>query len=332
MPLNQNPSRAASAGGRWRARAGVVGALLAVTGVAMIVGPRGASAQGGGQGGQGRGGAYSNNFDLLPREGWTEPRLTTSPSGESFLGPYDNEATELAITGLNEHTHLVLAVDLLVIGPWGDTVPPGLESMQTWSLRVDDNDATLDSSFSNLRGEGPGADLPGVLQSYPDMAGGRVHDATRGSFTTNTLGYTIRGESDTTYRLIVTAKHSGPVAKIRFAGAGLRAGAHRWGIDNLHVFTYTMNPSEEGVDADVMGPGTVADFALRGFVAPGTNPESPYGNPPKRGGGGGGGGGPPGGGGGGGPPPPFMSVPAPGPAALIAAGALMMARRERRRK
>lgn len=191
------------------------------------------------------GASYSSTFDAFPAEGWSDPRWETAPTGQKFLGPYDNETTTLTISNLQDHTHVVIAVDVYIIGGWAGNEG---ELPSELSVTLDEDEQIFVATFSNAE---PGH---GATQSYPDGDLRAAHPARHGAFNTNTLGYLDRAGADlpdSTYRLVLSAKHSGPIANLKFRGSGLdpKTGA-RWALDNVSVYTYAM---ANAPSADVFG-------------------------------------------------------------------------------
>lgn len=289
------------------------GGLLALVGTILIAAPPLLAG----------GASYSSNFDVFPAEGWSEPRWETAPSGQRLMGPFENEATTLTLTNLTDHTHIVVAVDVVIIGGWAGN---GGVAPNEFRVMLDGSEEVFVATFSNDQ-EGDGRP-----QSYPDGVVGGAHPPRHGTFDTNTLDYLDRRgghEPDSVYRLFLSVKHSGPTAKLTFSASGLEAeSGARWALDNIGVFTYTMidAPSPDVFSSN--GPPMLDGFAADADPNTlGSNPPSGRGGIPGGGGGGGGGGGDP-------PEGPRPSdtpqvIPSPGAGALILLGGLMATRRRR---
>ncbi|MBL8759094.1 MAG: hypothetical protein JNK35_11755 [Phycisphaerae bacterium] len=278
-------------------------------------------------------GGYTCTFDEPAGSKWSIDRQAVSPSGERFLGTFGGEPVTLTLDSLPEHTHVVIALDLYVIGPWGGVGPLDAEGNPTalaheWSMTLDNGTTVLRSAFSNDDAIG------GRPQSYPDAIEVR-NPARRGAFRVNTLGYVdphSLAPRDTTYRLYFTVKHSGPVAKFTFQSHGLGADpAQQWGVDNVAIETYDMAPlaigameASDPLAAPMGGDGGGTDLAgpvSRNLPPPGGGGTPPSGGGPK--------GGPPPGGIPPGDQPPRL-IPTPGAAFLVGLGGLTMLVRRRR--
>ncbi|CAN5868258.1 hypothetical protein BH11PLA1_BH11PLA1_15000 [soil metagenome] len=259
--------------------------------------------------------AYQNGFNDPVGDEWSIQQITTSPSGEKFLGTMASEKLSLKLNKLVDHSHIVLACDLLVIGDWkGSTQQPP----QKISIIIEGKKVVLDATFANEAG--PGDRLS--VQSYPYDANTKLTSvAGSGAYTIGTLGYhKIGGRGkDTIYRLVFTVQHSGPELTIEFEGAGLpESGAAVWGLDNVVVETF-MFDLDAGFSPDLFGPGFGGPAGYGGSGGIGSNPLRDI--PPNTGGGGGGDGG-----GGGGTPP---HVPAPGAGVVLGLAGWSASRRRR---
>ncbi len=274
-------------------------------------------------------GGYTSTFDDPAGLQWSEGRLATAPKGERFLGTFGNESVKLALDNLPDHTHVVIALDLYIIGPWGGIGPLDPEGIpqalaHEWSMLLDKGEPVLRATFSN------DDTFAGRQQSYPDAIEVR-NPARRGAFKINELGYNdpfSLAPRDSIYRLYFTVKHSGPTATFTFAATGLNDDTvQRWGIDNVAIETYDMSPLNMG-DIDPTGAlhggglmgggggdtnaGPVGD-PLGGPMGGGTPPSKKRGvdgNPP--------------------PTPPPSTIPSPGAAVLLLMGGAAAAIRRRR--
>jgi hypothetical protein len=264
------------------------------------------------------GDTYSNDFAVEPREGWSQTEVKTSPTGEQFLGSFGNNAVSLTLTNLREHTHVVIALDLYVIGSWGGI---GGRTPASFGVTLDNSRDVLRTTFSN------DDDATGRPQTYPEGPGLLPQYPRTGSFSTNTLGFVDPSSGkvrDTTYRLIFNVRHSGSTMVVSFEGSGLPDDPSiMWGIDNVYVATYTMDlnpvpnvftqPAADGFGSfgDAGSNPVVGEFIPVGDL---NAPGGPSGSPP---------------------PPstnPFEAplVPTPGSAAVLALGCGHLLRRPRR--
>jgi MYXO-CTERM domain-containing protein len=265
--------------------------------------------------------AYQNPFIDRPGEEWSPRPLAVSPTGQQFIGPFDNQTVTLRLDKLAEHDYMVIALDLYVIGDWpGLRGPNGLPS--TFSVKIDNAPAKLHAAFAS-----PSDDGEPRRQSYPDDLGGqRTYIPEYGSFQINSLGFqdpkTGNG-IDATYRILLAFKHSGSTATIEFTGAGLPENAGKWGLDNIAI---EVSPMMLWPDLALYGPTELEQYFsefFRGSSHPGTNPLrpfTPFGGPGVSDDGGGDNPDPP-------PPPPPVPSPGTGLALLTLAGVPALRRR-----
>ncbi|MGQ0627113.1 MAG: hypothetical protein ACT4PL_03325 [Phycisphaerales bacterium] len=253
---------------------------------------------------------------------WSLPRRAIAPRGQNFLGTYANETNSLFVGDLPEHSHIVIAVDLYIIGPWrGSGTAEDLLAGFTpcnWSLRVDDGREIVNSTFSNDT-------TPfGAEQTYPRSTSERPGRAMAGAFKIGSLGYPLTRDDrpqEAVYRLLYTLKHSGGSVRLDFTGSGLTDG-QVWGLDNLVVETYVQDDTALGELGSTTLPGADAFGETGG--SPGSS--SAHTNPGATGG-------PPGGAPSGNPRPTQPSptvTPTPGTFALMALGIAAANRRKRR--
>jgi hypothetical protein len=148
--------------------------------------------------------------------------LTTSPSGQRFLGRFGGtDQTVLTLSDLSPHRSLTITFNLYVIGSFDGTAGDD-------NIRVEaDGTERFRHNFSNLQS---------INQSYP--SGGENPPGT-GRVSANTLGYTFDPDilyRDTVYRITLTVPHTATTASIRFSGELDEALANEsWGLDNVRV-------------------------------------------------------------------------------------------------
>lgn len=266
-------------------------------------------------------GDYMNPFVRAPGEEWTVSALETSPSGESFLGPLHNQTAALTVKNFPQHTHLVIATDVIVVGDWqGNTPDPS-----RFSITLSDGSVICATSFATDNG------APDATQDYPDTKPAKNLPGA-GAFSVGTMGYTdaaTKTSRDAVYRLLFTLPHTSASETISFTVSGLRGDSSRasWGLDNVSVSTFDGDNPGGGGGAALGDAGGLADGygtgGSFGGYAQSDNPFVPS-TPGNPGGGGGGGGG------GGNPPPPPPTLPAPGAAPALLVGLLAATYRRRR--
>lgn len=170
--------------------------------------------------------------------------LSTSPSGERFLGEFGNEHVKLSLPNLPPHHKVTVRFDLYLIRSWDGNqveVPPtaqlrswielnaidGKVGPDRWIFKAD-GQILMDTNFANI---------PDFHQSYPDGFGAGSHQAGTGAKALNTLGYRFAdGPMDAIYTIERSFAHNASSLSLDFAAIGLQIlEDESWGIDNLTV-------------------------------------------------------------------------------------------------
>ena len=165
---------------------------------------------------------YFNDFNAGPvGSEWNTTRLSTSPSGQRFLGTFGNQTISLQLSALPAHTKLKLEFDLYIIGGWNGETDD--------FVRVATSGQTLlNASFSNKFA---------TPQSFP--TGNAVNQAGTGAISTTGLGYPpeIPGQffGATVYRLSFTVNHTSSAVAFEFSSIVSDGSAEVFGIDNIRV-------------------------------------------------------------------------------------------------
>ncbi|MBT7099970.1 hypothetical protein HN937_21520, partial [Candidatus Poribacteria bacterium] len=156
---------------------------------------------------------YSNDFESPVGAEWSNPLISTSPSGRDFLGEFANGDTVLSLNGLPEHQSVVLRLHLYIIRSWDGTWGVHAAAPDIWSAQVVGGPVLLQSTFSHYR-------------PYQAYSGTPIE--------TNALGYDFGG--DTTYELEFAIPHTVGDVQFRFRGEGLEHVLNEsWGLDNVTV-------------------------------------------------------------------------------------------------
>jgi hypothetical protein len=272
-------------------------------------------------------GDYMNPFVRQPGKEWNVHDTETSPSGETFLGRMHNQTASLTVRNFPQHTHMVVAADVIVVGDWQGNAP----DPSRFGIKLSDGTVVLATSFAT---DGGAVD---ATQDYPGGSNGRNLPGA-GAAGVGTLGYKdakTGAARDAVYRLVFTLPHTSAQETISFTVSGLRGdvSSASWGLDNVTVNTYdSANPimftaGGGGTalgDAGALAMGNPSGGTLGGYHQGdplGNNPLIPH-DPgefphlPDD----------PGGGGGGGNPP---VAPAPGALPALLVGAAVAMRRNR---
>ena len=184
--------------------------------------------------------SYTNDFEDNG-DGWSAGQLSSAPSGEGFLGEFNNETVTLTVTDLPTHTQVTVEFDLYVIRSWDgnmtevpDDFVPYRAMLRTaaeqltigpdkFQVHIGDT-LLLDTTFTNWTQ---------FTQNYPAANS----PAKSGAVAVNTLGYFFQEfPMDATYRIRLTFEHSDPTLVLDFTGSSLQLiEDESWGIDNVIV-------------------------------------------------------------------------------------------------
>jgi len=177
---------------------------------------------------------YANNFSGTSGPEWSSFSVSTSPSGERYLGSppvsgvfRDLREVQLALGGLpTTHTEVTIEFDLYIIGHWDGSAPsPGGPDVFTISAA---GNLLKQTTFAN------DDDDP---QAYPGDWPGSSSPFGAGAFAKNTLGFpfTMGNLGDAVYRFSFTVPHTG--SSITFKWSTSIHSDESFGIDNVRVTT-----------------------------------------------------------------------------------------------
>lgn len=172
---------------------------------------------------------YESEFSADPGDEWDPATVTTSPSGEQFLGEFGDDRARLWLQGLPTHDEVTIAFDLYIIRSWD-----GLADSGSWHMELDDQEV-ISTDFSNDE----------KRQTWPDNHPFGDNPGGSGAAATDSLGYWYGEESnlaDSTYHVERTFGHEGPILWLDFLGRDLQGiEDESWGIDNV-VVTISRTP------------------------------------------------------------------------------------------
>ncbi len=160
---------------------------------------------------------------------WSSTVVSTSPSGQRFLGTLGNTSTTLSLNSLPAHTQLVLEFDLYIIESWnGNGNQASGSTPDIIEISVVGGPTLKRTTFSNRTRD---------AQAFPGDFPGGVNPAGTGSLAQNALGYPLSndGFGDTSYRLRFTFNHTGGTITLKFAAQQSSGQNERWGIDNVRL-------------------------------------------------------------------------------------------------
>lgn len=206
------------------------------------------------------------DVDLSP---WSHRTITTSPTGQKFLGEFASEVVSLEVGGaatpLPPHDVLRLSFDFLALKSWdGNHSAAGPDRLR---FSLDGREYFL-TSFSNTS----------ETQSYPGAYPAASNGPRSGATSVNTLGYSFFGDS--TYRLTFEIPHTASTARFEFQGVGVSTTPDEsWGLNQVRVTAPepiaarwqvfadldrdgTLDPQEPSTTTDARG-----DYALAGLAA-----------------------------------------------------------------
>jgi len=173
---------------------------------------------------------YFKNFNAGPAgTEWSTTQVSTSPSGQRFLGELGNASTTLTIDSLHAHTRVILEFDIYIIDSWNGNGGQGnAAAPDIIEISVVGGPVLKKTTFSNK---------PSDVQAYPGNYPGSVFAAGTGALGTGTLGYPPDSDhfGDSSYRLRLTFDHTGSTIVIRFASQQTSGQNERWGLDNVRL-------------------------------------------------------------------------------------------------
>ena len=173
---------------------------------------------------------YFKNFNTGPAgTEWSTTQVSTSPSGQRFLGELGNASTTLTIDSLHAHTRVILEFDIYIIDSWNGNGGQGnAAAPDIIEISVVGGPVLKKTTFSNK---------PSDVQAYPGNYPGSVFAAGTGALGTGTLGYPPDSDhfGDSSYRLRLTFDHTGASIAIRFASQQTSGQNERWGVDNVRL-------------------------------------------------------------------------------------------------
>jgi hypothetical protein len=164
-----------------------------------------------------------------PGPEWSTTQVTTSPSGQRFLGELGNTSTTLSLNSLPAHTQLVLEFDIYIIDSWngnggiGSAAAPDIVEVSVVGGAV-----LKKTTFSNK---------PSDVQAFPQDYPGGVNPAGTGSLSKGALGYPPDPDhfGDSVYRIRLTFNHTSGIIALKFASQQTSGQNERWGIDNVRL-------------------------------------------------------------------------------------------------
>jgi hypothetical protein len=192
--------------------------------------------------------SYTNDFEDNG-DGWSVGQLSSAPSGEGFLGEFNNETVTLTVTDLPTHTQVTVEFDLYVIRSWDGNQTQISESFSAEEQRIRAGAVTFSPELAAVR-IGPDffrVQSDGVTlldATFSNWAGGTQNYPTEnvaaqtGAAAINSLGYFFQGmPMDAVYRIRLTFAHSDPTVVLDFTGSSLQSiEDESWGIDNVRVW------------------------------------------------------------------------------------------------
>ncbi|MEO2003941.1 MAG: carbohydrate binding domain-containing protein [Candidatus Poribacteria bacterium] len=186
---------------------------------------------------------YSNDFESPVGAEWSNPLMSTTPSGRGFLGEFATGSVILSLDDLPPHESVSLAFDLFIIRSW-DGIWDYAAGPDIWSCDVVDGPALIYTTFSQTGG----------AQGYPT-----------GPTEKDSLAY--GGWGDSVYRISVAFPHSASELRLRFAGIGLQTvGDESWGLDDIAVSTSAASvappPARPGVPTQVLAVAGVGSATV----------------------------------------------------------------------
>lgn len=188
---------------------------------------------------------YFNDFNTEAGGNWSVPSITTSLTGERYLGRFASNTVALSLDGIAPHSQVTVDFNLYIMMTMdGNSSMWGPDLLQ---LSVADGPTLLYTTFSNT-----------APQSYPDSynpAAPIDNPAGTGAIGLNTLGneapyWVTTGSS--VYHLSYTFDHTDSDLRLVFTGSNMQSTYDEyWGLDNFRVET-----------SSVPEPGVFSTMAL----------------------------------------------------------------------
>lgn len=173
---------------------------------------------------------YFNDFSSTAGSEWTVNTISTSPSGERFLGEMGNQSVALFLDSLPDHDTLVVDVDLYMIDSWNGNAGTGASAAaDVITIELQTGGMILQTTFSNKVND---------LQSFPASWPNGSFPRGTGARAIESLGYPPGPDyfGDSIYRLQLRFPHTGAFLPLIFrSGQTAGPGGERWGIDNVRV-------------------------------------------------------------------------------------------------
>jgi hypothetical protein len=167
---------------------------------------------------------FTGSVDLV----WSHPTISTSPSGQRYLGDFQQETVNLNLTALAAHSQVEIEFDFYTISDWEGSASPQQGGTDIITFKAD-GQTLFTTTFSTK---------PGFQQAFPGSYPGALNAPMAGATSIATLGFPGSGYTgDATYRLKFTVPHTGANFTFSIVGAIDLAGptGERWGIDNVRV-------------------------------------------------------------------------------------------------
>jgi hypothetical protein len=168
-----------------------------------------------------------------PGPEWSDPFLTTSPCGTTFLGEFGSQTVTLDLNNLPFHTRVMVLFDLYVLRAWTGNEEFGprdyIIGPDIWWLWADNNEL-LRTTFSNWL-------IPPLGQSYPKWYPGGLQAPQEGAKRVFDLCYEFEKiPMDATYEMMFEFDHTANTLQVDFT-AFLENGLNiqSWGLDNVMV-------------------------------------------------------------------------------------------------
>ncbi|MGF1634360.1 MAG: fibronectin type III domain-containing protein, partial [Phycisphaerae bacterium] len=166
---------------------------------------------------------------------WSNTTITTSPSGEKFLGRFgDSDSVDFTMADVSAGDGYKLTFDFYAINSWDGDLEDDDGYYGPDSFEVTVGEETTSWTFRNITDE---RSQYFATQSYPSPGS----DPTTGAAATGVLGYTfnygpVSGVSDAKYEIEIEFDHPGGDLTVAFAGDLTQPKADEsWGIDNVKL-------------------------------------------------------------------------------------------------